>query len=106
LGRTALDISLVNVAAGLQLDAKGRIKWVRIALGAVAPTAIRARAAEEKLNGRKLDSALLAEACEAVISEVDPITDQRATAAYRRQMSGLLAGRALEECAAQAGSPL
>src|SRR5581483_7411753 len=35
LGRTAIDISLVNVAAGLALDARRRIKWVRIALGAV-----------------------------------------------------------------------
>jgi carbon-monoxide dehydrogenase medium subunit len=103
LGRTALDISLVNVAAGLQLDAAGRVKWARIALGAVAPTAIRARAAEEQLTGRKLDRALLAEACEGVMGEVDPIGDQRASAAYRRRMSGLLAGRAVEECAAQAG---
>jgi carbon-monoxide dehydrogenase medium subunit len=106
LGRTALDISLVNVAAGLQLDAAGRVKWLRIALGAVAPTAIRARAAEEKLTGRKLDRALLAEACETVMGEVDPIDDPRASAAYRRRMSGLLAGRAVEECAAQAGCAL
>lgn len=106
LGRTALDISLVNVAVGIQLDATGRVKWVRIALGAVAPTAIRARAAEEKLTGRKLDGALLAEACESVTGEVNPIGDLRASAAYRRQMSGLLAGRAVEECAAQAGRPL
>jgi carbon-monoxide dehydrogenase medium subunit len=106
LGRTALDISLVNVAVGIQLDATGRVKWVRIALGAVAPTAIRARATEEKLTGRKLDGALLAEACEGVMGEVNPIGDLRASAAYRRQMSGLLAGRAVEECAAQAGRPL
>jgi carbon-monoxide dehydrogenase medium subunit len=106
LGRTALDISLVNVAAGLQLDAAGRVKWTRIALGAVAPTAIRARIAEEKLTGRKLDRTLLREASEGVMGEVDPIGDQRASAAYRRRMSGLLAGRALEECAAQAGCSL
>jgi carbon-monoxide dehydrogenase medium subunit len=103
LGRTALDISLVNAAAGLGLDGAGRVKWVRIALGAVAPTAIRARAAEAKLTGRKLDAALLAEACEIVSRDVDPIDDLRASAAYRRKMSGLLAGRAVEECAAQAG---
>ena len=106
LARTALDISLVNVAAGLQLDAAGRVQWARIALGAVAPTAIRAHAAEEKLIGRKLDRALLAGACEAVMNEVSPIDDLRASAAYRRRMSGLLVGRAVEECAAQAGCAL
>ena len=88
------------------MDAAGRVKRARIALGAVAPAAIRARAAEQKLTGRKLDGGLLAEACQDVMGEVNPIGDQRASAAYRRQMSGLLAGRALEECAAQAGYPL
>ncbi|MGA2198036.1 MAG: xanthine dehydrogenase family protein subunit M, partial [Bryobacteraceae bacterium] len=106
LGRTALDISVVNVAAGLQVDASGRIQWARLSLGAVAPTAIRAGAAEENLRGRTLDADAVAEAAEGVMREVSPITDIRASAAYRREMCRVLTRRALEECAAQAGCAL
>ncbi len=102
LGRTALDISVVNVAAGLQVDASGRIQWARLSLGAVAPTAIRAGVAEENLRGRTLDADAVAEAAEGVMREVSPITDLRASAAYRREMCRVLTRRALEECAAQA----
>ena len=103
LGRTELDISVVNVAAGLQLDRSGRIQWARIALGAVAPTAIRAVATEANLQGRTLNAEAVAEAAEGVMRVVSPITDLRASAAYRREMCRVLTGRALEECAAQAG---
>jgi carbon-monoxide dehydrogenase medium subunit len=106
LGRTAVDIAIVSVAAGLQLDLKGRIKRARIALGAVAPTPFRAAGAEALLTGRTLEHAALAEACEEVMREVDPISDQRASADYRRELSRVLTGRALEECARAAGMPL
>ncbi|HTS27577.1 MAG TPA: FAD binding domain-containing protein [Bryobacteraceae bacterium] len=98
LGRTALDISLVNVAAGLQLDGRGRVKWARIALGAAAPEALRMPEAEALLAGRTLDHILLAEATASVERSVNPITDVRATADYRREMSRVLTLRALEEC--------
>jgi probable selenate reductase FAD-binding subunit len=100
LGRTGTDISLVNAAAGLQLDSKGRVKWVRIALGAVGPTPMRAVHAEKLLVGRKVDSSTLAEVCDEVAREVRPISDVRASAEYRREMSRVLVRRALEECAA------
>ena len=106
LGRTELDIALVNVAAGLQLDRLGRIEWARISLGAVAPTAIRAVVAEESLRGRTLNAEVLAEAAERVMREVSPITALRASAAYRREMCRVMTRRALEECAAQAGCAL
>ncbi len=106
LGRTALDISVVNVAMGLQVDSAGRIQWVRIALGAVAPTAIRAAATEANLRGRTLNAEAIAEAEEGVVRAVNPITDIRASAVYRREMCRVLTRRALEECAAQAGCAL
>ncbi|MBZ5620947.1 MAG: xanthine dehydrogenase family protein subunit M [Acidobacteriia bacterium] len=106
LGRTAVDISLVNVAAGLQLDSKDRIKWARIALGAVAPTPIRAVNAEKLLLGRTLDEALLEEVCDEVARAVTPITDVRASAEYRRTMSRVLVKRALEACVPQTGCTL
>ncbi len=106
LGRTESDISLVNTAAGLQVDAKGVCKWVRIALGAVAPVPLRARAAEALITGRKLDSSLLEQAGEEAAREASPITDLRATAGYRREMCRVLVKRALAECVERAGYSL
>jgi carbon-monoxide dehydrogenase medium subunit len=106
LGRTETDISLVNVAAGLQTDAGGRIKWARLALGAVGPTPLRARNAEGLLLGNTLNEDLLTRVGEAVRREVSPISDSRASAEYRREMSAVLVRRALRECAAQAGYKL
>jgi len=103
LGRTAVDISLVSVAAGLELDARHGVKWARIALGAVAPTAMRAETAERRMMGRTLDAALIAEAAAEIARAVTPVSDVRASAEYRREISGVLAARALRECAAQAG---
>lgn len=106
LGRTESDISLVNVAAGFQLDAKGGCRFARIALGAVAPTPMRAVKAEELLVSRKLDTTLIDEVSAQVAREVRPISDVRAPAEYRREMSRVLTGRALRECAARAGYSL
>jgi carbon-monoxide dehydrogenase medium subunit len=88
------------------LDSKGRVKWVRIALGAVAPTPMRAVNAEKLLVGRQVDQSTLAEVCEEVAREVRPISDVRASAEYRRDMSRVLVRRALEECAAGTGCSL
>jgi carbon-monoxide dehydrogenase medium subunit len=73
---------------------------VRIALGSVAPTPIRAVNAEKLLVGRKVDESALAEVCEEAAREARPITDVRASAEYRREMCRVLVRRALEECAA------
>jgi CO/xanthine dehydrogenase FAD-binding subunit len=106
LGRTAVDISLVNVSAGLQLDSRGRVKWARIALGSVSPTPLRASGAEQRMAGRILDQALLAEIGAEVAREVRPISDARASAEYRREICSVLTRRALEECSAPAGCSL
>jgi carbon-monoxide dehydrogenase medium subunit len=106
LGRTETDISLVNAAAGLQIDARGRIKWARIALGAVGPTPSRALKAEDLLRGKVLNEELLTQAGIAVMQEVHPISDARASAEYRCEMSAVLVRRALRECATQAGFKL
>ncbi len=103
LGRTAVDISLVNVAAGVELDVRRRVKWARIALGAVAPTPMRAESAEQLMTGRVLDDVLIAEAVAEVSRQVSPVSDVRASAEYRREMCAVLTGRALRECAAQPG---
>ena len=106
LGRTAVDIALVSVAAGLRLDSTGRVKQARLALGAVAPAALRMTAAERCLEGRLADAALIAEAAAEVERAVQPISDIRASAEYRREMSAVLTTRALRECIAAAGGSL
>jgi probable selenate reductase FAD-binding subunit len=99
LGRTAVDISVVNAVAGVMLDARGRVKWARIALGAVAAAPLRLREVERSMTGRTFDRSLLAEVRGLVERAVQPIDDVRASADYRRHISGVLAERALLECA-------
>jgi carbon-monoxide dehydrogenase medium subunit len=98
LRRVEPDISLVSVAAGLQLDRQGRCQRARLALGAVGPTPLRALKAESVLVAEKLSDTVLGRACDEVARAVQPITDVRASAEYRREMSRVLARRALREC--------
>jgi CO/xanthine dehydrogenase FAD-binding subunit len=102
LGRTETDIAVVNAAAGLGIGRDGSCSWARIAMGAVAPVPMRAEKAERMLVGKMPSRELIERAAESVASEVQPISDQRASADYRRQTSQVLARRALLECARQA----
>jgi len=106
LGRTALDISVVNTAAGLRVETGGRVEWARIALGAVASAPVRMTDAEQSMAGRTLDRALVAEISDRVMWAVEPIDDIRASAEYRREMSRVLMRRAIEECASRTGCSL
>jgi probable selenate reductase FAD-binding subunit len=99
-GRTEPDISIVNVTVGLQLDAQHRCTWVRIALGAVAPTPMRAIKAEALMSGQVLTEKLIERASQSAAEESRPIDDLRASAEYRRDISRVLVRRALQACAA------
>jgi CO/xanthine dehydrogenase FAD-binding subunit len=101
-GRTETDIAVVNAAAGFGIAKDGTCAWARIALGAVAPTPMRAEKAEALLVGKALTVGLVEQAAASVAREVQPITDQRTSAEYRREISEVLARRALHECAQQA----
>lgn len=71
----------------------------RVALGAVAPTVMRARAAEQLASSEPRPStATLDEFQRLVSEEVSPISDHRATERYRRHAAGVLARRTLERC--------
>jgi len=102
LGRTESDISIVNCAAGLQVDRAGKCIGARIALGAVEPTPLRAQNAEAALIGQTLTLDSIEAACAALTHEIQPISDLRATAEYRGEMSAVLTRRALRECAERA----
>jgi len=106
LGRLQSDIAVVSAAAGIGVDARGAVTWARIALGAVAPTPIRAKRAETLLVGRILDRAAVDAAAEQATADARPVSDVRATAEYRRAMCRVLVARALGECAARAGREL
>jgi carbon-monoxide dehydrogenase medium subunit len=95
MARSKSDIAQVNIAVSCTLES-GAARNVRIALGAVAPTAIRTTGAEALLEGKEPEPDLLHEVQRAVEEEVSPIDDWRASARYRRRMAGVLARRALE----------
>jgi carbon-monoxide dehydrogenase medium subunit len=94
--RKALTLSIVNGAVGIATNGKREIVNARIALGAVAPTPIRAYKTEQLLQGRKISSELLAQAAAMSATEISPIGDLRASAEYRRKLTTVLVGRALE----------
>jgi carbon-monoxide dehydrogenase medium subunit len=96
--RKAQAISLVNVAAIVALEAGpgGPVaRRARIALGAVAPTIVRAEAAEAFLEGRPLDDAAIERAAALAAEAARPIGDIRAPAGYRAGMVRVSVGRAL-----------
>ena len=75
---------------------------VRVALGSVAPTPVRAYQAEQLIADNPAPSkSVLEEFARTVSAEVSPITDHRSTEAYRRHAAGVLARRLLERCLAR-----
>lgn len=100
--RRAMEISLVSVAAMISCDREGKCNDVRIAIGAAAPTAFRACAAEALLKGRSTDAELFAAAGQAAAKESSPISDHRASSGYRRQLVAVLTKRALALCSQRA----
>jgi aerobic carbon-monoxide dehydrogenase medium subunit len=97
--RRAMEISIACVAARLTLDADlERCEDVRIALGAVAPTAMRARVAERHLEGRPLTDGVIREAGRIAAAECRPIGDVRASARYRALLVASLVPRVLARC--------
>ena len=68
---------------------------VRLVLGAVAPTPLRVQAAEAVLTGHPPTDALIAQAADIAMQTARPIDDVRASAAYRREMVGVLTRRAI-----------
>jgi CO/xanthine dehydrogenase FAD-binding subunit len=89
--RRAQAISKICFAAVASVE-KGRINDVRIALGSVAPTVLRAAKTEKILNGEKLSGALQKTAQETLGREISPIDDMRSTAVYRRRVAQNLLG--------------
>jgi carbon-monoxide dehydrogenase medium subunit len=100
--RKAMELATVGVATSVALDDTGRVAAARIALGAVAATPIRARRAEAVMLGERPSETLWARAGELAMEESRPISNVRATAAYRKEMVGVLTRRALQRACGMA----
>ena len=101
--RSAMDIAIASAAAAVTLDAAGqRVRAVRIALGAVAPTPIRALRAEDLVRAKEPIPKLLEWAGAAAMEECRPIDDIRGTAAYRKELIRILVQRVLRQAVERA----
>jgi carbon-monoxide dehydrogenase medium subunit len=93
--RGSIDLAIVGVATVADFAADGTCGEIKISLGAVAPTPMRAARAESLLRGRVFDDATIESAAESASEEADPIDDVRASAGYRREMVKVFTRRAL-----------
>ena len=103
--RTEMDIAVVGAAARITLDVDGRVAAAAIALGAVAPTVVRVPDAEAALIGSEPSGEALAAVEAAAAAAANPIDDKRGTIAYRRQVAGVMARRAVSIAAERAREP-
>lgn len=94
--RNTFTLSVISVAVFVQIN-ENIVNYIRIALGAVAPTPLRAKNTERILIGKKLTKENIEEAVRTIKEEVSPISDVRASSEYRKDMSGVLLQRALKE---------
>ena len=100
--RRELDIAVVGVASQVTLS-DGVCRKARIALAAVAPTPIRATAAERALEGQPLTAQQIARAAQLAVEAARPISDQRGSADFRRHLVGVLTRRTLTTALERAG---
>jgi CO/xanthine dehydrogenase FAD-binding subunit len=95
--RSKMDLAVVGVGVVVMRDG-GAFRDVRIGLGAVAPTPMRAKRAEALLAGAKIHEDTIAKAAKAAAEESRPIDDHRASAEYRRMMVEVLVRRGIQQC--------
>ena len=102
ISRTAEDLSKVSAATILSV-ANGRFRDVRLSLGSVAPTPIRAIEAENFLEGKETSSSVIDEAAVMACNGITPITDSRSTAKYRGEITRVIIKRAIMKALERVG---
>lgn len=96
--RETIDFAIAGVALLLTLDLRGRVcRDVKLALGAVGPTPLRARRAEGMLRGQVVDGQVIQRAAEVASKEAHPIGDVYGSAAYKRRIVQVLVSRAIRQ---------
>ena len=93
--RPAMEIAVASVGVVLGFE-KRTVAHARLGYGSVAPVPLRGRKAEAELVGREICAGVIEKCAAAACEEIVPITDVRATAAYRREVMGVMLGRKLE----------
>jgi carbon-monoxide dehydrogenase medium subunit len=96
IGRAVRDLAISNVAALLVMEKK-RCRKIRLAAGAVAPTPLRLRSVEEMMIDERITPKLLEQVMINTQQEVRPISDVRSSADYRREVTGVLVRRVIEQ---------
>jgi carbon-monoxide dehydrogenase medium subunit len=94
--RSSMDLAIVGVAA-VVISQDGVCKDIRIVLGAVAPTPIRAKRAEDIIKGQRFNDEVIERLAQIAAEESRPIDDHRASAKYRREMVEVLVRRAISQ---------
>lgn len=96
LETNANDLAIINVAVRFTLDEAGLCRDSRIVIGGgIGESYVRAGSAESRLNGAKADADLFNAVSTAVATDIDPVTDHRGSAQYRRHMAVVYTHRAL-----------
>jgi len=103
LGRTSEDLAQVNCAVKVVVT-DGIFEDVKIVVGAVAPTPVRAKTVEQALVGQESSPELIKEASSKVTRDIFPISDSRASAEYRRYVTPILVRRLIVEAMARIGN--
>lgn len=92
----ANDLAILNVAVSLNMGDGGKCEAARVFVGGgVGESPVRCPSAEAALTGTSVDEGSIEKAGEAVLSDVEPLSDHRASAEYRKAMSKVLLKRAL-----------
>ncbi|HZT27153.1 MAG TPA: FAD binding domain-containing protein [Pseudolabrys sp.] len=91
------DFAFVAAAAQVQLDEDGKCRRIAIGVGAATATPIRLGAAEKALTGIVLGGKQVADAVRDALSDIEPLDDLHASAAYRRRAAAALAARAVAD---------
>jgi len=102
--RKVMDIAAVGTAVYLELDANGACATARVALGAVAPTVIRAPKTEAALVGQAINEDSAAAAAKVAATEATPISDQRASAEFRTYLIEVMTKQSILEAARRASA--
>ncbi len=100
--RSEMDIAVVGCGVNLRLEG-GKVAEARVALGAVAPTALLVAQAAQAIIGTSLDEAALQALSTATIAACAPIDDKRGTAKFRKHVAGVLVRRVTLQAYRRAG---
>ena len=99
--RTEMDIAVAGTGVSITLDTTGVCTKARVAIGAVAPTALLIEAAGQALVGSNLEDDAIDRAVTAVRAAASPISDKRGSAQYRTHVVGVLVKRAIQRAQAR-----